>query len=60
MNELTQYINQSGGLQKASKIFNVSYQALQRWLKRGEVPLARVKRVHEITNIPKERLNPNI
>ena len=57
MEHLKTYIQSSGGLKPAAQKFGVSYQALQKWLKNGEVPHGRVKVVHDITKIKKSLLN---
>ena len=57
MERLQTYISSVGGLKPAAQKFGVSYQAVQRWLKKGEVPHGRVKAVHRVTKIKKSLLN---
>lgn len=57
MEQLITYIQSVGGLKPAAQKFGVSYQAVQKWLKKGEVPLGRVKAVHRLTKIKKTLLN---
>lgn len=57
MNELNEFIKSTGGLKPASDLFGISYQALQKWISNGHVPMERVPSISKITGIDKIKLN---
>lgn len=49
----------AGGLRALARQLNVSYQAVQKWLKSG-VPPTRVLEVEEVTGISRHELRPDV
>lgn len=60
VNPVEMAVNAAGGRkQLAEKLIPpISRQAVECWLKKGEVPPRRVKEVSELTGIPKHVLSP--